>query len=216
MKELARIDWRFVAVSVAISSLGAYCLARGTAPPAVVAAGDASAPRDGGAASAAPASASASASAGAAGADDARGDDLWARARSGEPDDLARLAQAEGTEGLVAGATDKERRTIAIRALAHADGLGALPFLAEVSVSGAEGEPEAALESIAALAARPRRSRDPDEALELRAGCDALLGLAKDAKAPRTRRVRAVSALRMLAERGCVDRRSIPTDLDAK
>ena len=66
------------------------------------------------------------------------------------------------------------------------------------------------------MAARPRRATDPEDADELHAGCGALLSLARSASRSRERRVLAVHALRMLAERGCVRRADIPTDPDAK
>jgi hypothetical protein len=209
-QQRVNVDWKYVAACVAISSLGAYCLARSASPPPIAAVSAADGGNDTATTPRAPASASASA------ALPAAPDDLWARAASGAPEDLARLAQAEGSEGLVAGATSAERRMIAIKALAHVDGFGALPFLSEIAASGKDDEARAALESIADAAARPRRALDPDDALELRRGCDTLLALARDASVPRARRTRAVSALRMLADRGCVEPKSIPKDLDAK
>jgi hypothetical protein len=108
---------------------------------------------------------------------------------------------------------------VAIQAMAFAPEPGAfagLSFLAEVARGGSEPEAEAALASALELAARPRRAIDPEDAAEMKAGCDGLLALATDAKAARSRRVKAIRALRMLEGRGCVDLQAIPTDLDAR
>jgi hypothetical protein len=93
-----------------------------------------------------------------------------------------------------------------------------LPFLAEAARGPDDGQADAALESAVDLAARPRRAIDPEDAAEMKEGCDMLLALASDtnAKAVRSRRVKAIRALRMLADRGCVDPHAIPTDLDAR
>jgi hypothetical protein len=40
--------------------------------------------------------------------------------------------------------------------------------------------------------------------------------MARDTSRPRERRVLAIRALRMLAERGCVSRGDVPGDLDAR
>ncbi|HLK37305.1 MAG TPA: hypothetical protein VKU41_11175, partial [Polyangiaceae bacterium] len=91
-----------------------------------------------------------------------------------------------------------------------------LPWLAEVATVGADEEAAASLDAIVELAATPRRATDPDDAEELGAGCGALLALARAPERPRSRRAKAVSALRMLADRGCVKVGDIPKDLDAK
>ncbi len=161
----------------------------------------------------------ASADAASASADPVR-EDLWTRAKLGDAADLARLADREGESGLVErGATgDPATRLTAIRAMAFAPDPGAfggLPFLAEAARGTDEPQAQAALDSAIDLAARPRRAVDPEDAAEMKAGCDGLLALAKDPKASRGRRVKAIGALRMLVDRGCVDPAAIPTDLDA-
>jgi hypothetical protein len=146
--------------------------------------------------------------------------DLWTRAKAGDADDLARLADHEGAAGLVARASeDATWRLAAIRAMAFVDDPGAfeaLPLLARAARTGDDAEATAALESAGDLAARPRRAVDPEDAAELREGCDLLLALAKDTQAPRPRRIACVRALRMLADRGCVKAADLPTDLDAR
>ena len=76
----------------------------------------------------------------------------------------------------------------------------------------------ARLASAQTLAAVPRRARDPEDALELRQGCEALLLLARKPEAPKSRRARAVSTLRMLESTGCLhgDAEAPPSDLDPK
>ncbi|WP_394839393.1 hypothetical protein LVJ94_21135 [Pendulispora rubella] len=131
-------------------------------------------------------------------------DAQWARAREGEADELARLARKEGALGLVErGSANAEWRETALRALAYADGWAGLPWLAEVGAGTNEKEAALALESASALAARPRRAVDPEDALELRAGCDKFLALAAQAQRPKPVTQAAARTLRMLAEYGC-------------
>ncbi len=175
----------------------------------------------------------ASAAAPAVGVADRVREDLWARAAratrdagdagaaGGDADDLARLADREGASGLVErGRADTDHAVVlaSIRAMAFAPEPGAfagLPFLAEAARGSDDALAQAALESALDLAARPRRQIDPEDAAEMKEGCDDMVALAKDAKAARARRVAAIRALRMLADRGCVDPASLPTDLDA-
>jgi hypothetical protein len=146
---------------------------------------------------------------------DAQMAELWKLAKDGEGDDLMRLARREGSTGLVEkGQADASLRLTALKALAYAPDFVALPWLAEVATSGSKEEAQAALDSCFDLAAQPRRQRDPEDALELKEGCAKLLELAK--KGPTERRVSAIRALRMLADRGCVKKEEIPSDLDAK
>jgi len=147
---------------------------------------------------------------------DPRLEDLWTRAGEGEEVDLARLYDREGERGLMERAGLPVYRLTAIQALGCAEDFTALPFLAAVAISGTDAEAEAALESAETLAARAFRSRDPEDALELREGCDGLVTLARQVELPRPRRARAVSALRMLTATGCVRPEAIPIDLDPK
>jgi hypothetical protein len=143
-------------------------------------------------------------------------DALWNRAKEGEPDDLARLANREGASGLVeVGTSEPSRKRIAIAALAYADGLSALPWLADAADGSEEDDARAAVESIDAMAARPRRAIDPEDGAELRMGCDRLLAIAKNTTKKRPLRVGAVRALRMWSDRGCAKAADLPTDLDA-
>jgi hypothetical protein len=142
-------------------------------------------------------------------------DDMWARAKDGEEDDLVRLARREGVTGLEERGAHPTYRVTAARALGFTEGFAALPWLAEVGTADGEAA-EPALESAVTLAAQRRHQRDPEDAEELRTGCDKLLVLAKDAGAPRKKRILAVRALRMLTDTGAVKTADIPGDVDAK
>jgi hypothetical protein len=143
-------------------------------------------------------------------------EDLWARAAEGEADDLARLANREGALGLMDRGRDPRFRATAFRAAAYLDDFTVLPWLADEGASREADEAKLALDAVVDLAARPRRQVDPEDAVDLRRGCDALLALASDEKADRDRRVLAVRALRMLRDRGCVSSEAIPGAVDSK
>jgi hypothetical protein len=146
---------------------------------------------------------------------DAREAAQWEAAREGDPGELMRLADLAGCEGLHEGASQPELRPTALLAMQYCRDFSELPFLSQVGVDGSDADARAALGSAVALAARPRRSVDPEDADELHTGCATLLSLARAADRPRDRRVLAIRALRMLSEYGCVKRADIPADLDA-
>ena len=141
---------------------------------------------------------------------------LWAAAKDGEPEDFMRLSQRIGCPGLRERAEVSGLRLTAVRAMEFCHDFAELPWLADLASTSADTVAQAALSAIDALAALPRRPQDPEDAEELRAGCDALLRFARTAGANKDRRIEAVRALRMLADRGCVRRSDIPTDVDAK
>lgn len=143
-------------------------------------------------------------------------EDLWAKASEGELADLARLHDREGETGLIQRAGVPAYRMTALLALGCGEDFTALPYLADVAATGGDGEAEAALASVESIASVPRRTRDPEDALELRKGCEMLLALARQADAPRVRRVSAVSALRRLETTGCLHGEAPPTDFDPK
>jgi hypothetical protein len=140
---------------------------------------------------------------------------LWLVAADGREDDLARLADAEGSTGLVERGADPALRTTALRALAYVHDFWALPWLSDVADTGSDAEAATALAAIASVAAQPRRAVDPEDQSELHVGCERLLRVAKDSKS-RERRIGAIDALRMMLDRGCAKADQIPTDLDAK
>jgi hypothetical protein len=143
-------------------------------------------------------------------------DALWAAAASGEADDLARLADREGAASLAEAGTNANKKLVAIRALAFADGFAGLPFLAQAADGADADASKAAADSIDALAGRPRRAVDPEDAVEFRAGCTQLLITAKNTAKTRAVRVGLIRALRMWADRGCAPAEEIPIDLDTK
>lgn len=148
---------------------------------------------------------------------DAREAAQWAVAKQGDPEELMRLADMVTCTGLRERATQQpELRETALAAARYCHDFSELPWLAQVGTEGSDADARAALEAADALAARPRRSVDPEDADDLHTGCATLLVLARRADAPRDRRVLAIRALRMLADYGCVKRPDIPTDLDAK
>jgi hypothetical protein len=150
---------------------------------------------------------------------DAREADAWARAGANEPgdEDLIRLTDLVGCPGLRERGSDVALRGTAIRAMAYCDDFSELPWLAQIAgAQGGDEQATLALDAIVDQASRVRRATDPEDADELHAGCGALLTLARTPGAPRPRRVRAVRALRMLADRGCVKLSDIPHDLDAQ
>ena len=142
---------------------------------------------------------------------------LWGSAKDGDVEDLAELAAHEGAMGLVEATTEPALRPTALRAMGYARGWAQLPLLAKVASGKNDDEARLALEATLELAARPRRSEDPEDAEELREGCDTLLVLARDVARPRARRVAAVRALRMMpCPPGKAGPEELPTDVDAK
>ncbi|HEX3345129.1 MAG TPA: hypothetical protein VHS09_11185 [Polyangiaceae bacterium] len=203
-----------VAVAIAVVGAGGAGCGKSTAPSA-------SMPSPGGSGAG---GGDAGAAATAAGTDDAGAAPMDAReamawtaatAKDADADDLARLADLVGCEGLRERSDDASRRLTALRAAQFCRDFSELPWLAEVAASGTDEEARAALDAAVELAARPRRATDPDDADELHVGCGALLDLARGPERPRERRVLAIRALRMLVDRGCVKKTDIPTDLDA-
>jgi hypothetical protein len=145
-------------------------------------------------------------------------DELWRRAQEGDPVDLARLADREGAGGLLEGL--EEGGPIGLAALA------ALPYAHDADAAYQrlgeivrQLEPSAAvpvIDTIAQIAARPRRQTEPLDPPGLKSCADALLGLAERKSLAKNVRAPTISALRMLAERGAVNASSIPADLDPK
>ncbi|MET0595562.1 MAG: thiamine biosynthesis protein [Polyangiaceae bacterium] len=145
-------------------------------------------------------------------------DDLWRRALDGDPIDLARLADREGAGGLLEGL--EEGGPISLAALL------ALPFAVDADLAYQRlGEivrqldPRAVgpvVQAIADMASRPRRQSEPLDPPGLRSCGEALLVLAEQKSLAKTVRAPAISALRLLAERGAVNAAAIPTDLDPK
>jgi hypothetical protein len=147
---------------------------------------------------------------------DGREAEAWAQADGGDPGELIRLVDLVSCETLRERAAAPLLRARAVRAMAYCPDFSELPWLAALATTGKDDDAFAALDAIVEQSARFHRSVDPDDAEELHAGCVALLELARKTSRPRARRVLAIRALRMLADRGCVARGDIPADLDAK
>ena len=100
-------------------------------------------------------------------------DDLWVRSKEGDEEDLVLLGTREGASGLREALSSLEFRGTALRAAAFTDGFYALPWLSEIVSTGSEADAALAVDSALTLAARPRTAVDPEDALEIREGCDA-------------------------------------------
>jgi hypothetical protein len=142
-------------------------------------------------------------------------DEAWERAKGGDEEELARLARVKGLDALVAGLDAPAKtgaRPTAIRALAHAPGFAQIVQLARIAEEGSDEDADLALQSAHAIAARARTAEEVEDAAELREGCEILLRLAKNASAPRKRRILALGTLRMFADRGVVATAELPPD----
>jgi hypothetical protein len=201
---------RFLFVATAVAMGGGGC-GRGATTAAPVASSSATA-----ATQAADAGAVALAEDDGGGPMDGREAEAWSRAQDGGDDDDLRLADLVGCSGLRERAATTALRSTALRAMAYCRDFSELPWLADVGTRGSDADALGALDAVVDQSARVRRATDPEDADELHTGCAALLDLAKAAERPAARRVRAIRALRMLSDRGCVKRADIPTDLDAK
>ena len=137
---------------------------------------------------------------------------MWTSAREGTTEDLASLATHEGAAGLIEAAADTDLHATALRAMGYARGWAQLPYLAQTAAGTSDDDARLALESANALAVRPRRSEDVEDADELREGCEKLGALARDGARARDRRIGAIRALRMLP----CPKQEIPSDLDAR
>jgi hypothetical protein len=136
----------------------------------------------------------------------------------GDAVDLARLADREGAGGLLEGL--EEGGAIGLVALAAlpwaADADAAYQRLGEIVRQLDPPATGPVLQAIVDMAARPRRQTEPLDPPGLRSCAEALLTLAEKKSLARNVRASAISALRLLVERGAVSATAIPTDLDPK
>jgi hypothetical protein len=144
-------------------------------------------------------------------------DPRWRRARDEDPAERQRLALAVGAEGLLEGFDEGgEIAAVALSALPYADDADiALGRLAD-SALGPSALRRPILEAVLVIAGRPRRSRELFDPEGMRRAAEAMLTLAARADLPREERALAISAARALAEKGYVDAKRIPGDLDPK
>jgi hypothetical protein len=145
-------------------------------------------------------------------------DELWRRASSQDPVDLARLADREGAGGLLEGLEEGgPLGLVALDALAFADDAdAAYQRLGEIVRQIDPGESSPVVGAILAISLRPRRQTEPLDPPGLRSCADALLEFAQKKSTSTSVRAKAVSALRLLSERKAIDPKLIPTDLDAR
>jgi hypothetical protein len=145
-------------------------------------------------------------------------DDLWHRAISQDPMDLARLADREGAGGLLEGLEEGgPLGLVALEALPFADDAdAAYQRLGEIVGQIDPGESGPVVHAIAGIAGRGRRQTEPLDPPGLRSCAQALLGLARTRSLANGVRAKAISALRLLSEKGAVEPGAIPTDLDAR
>jgi hypothetical protein len=135
---------------------------------------------------------------------------------SGDPIELARLAGAVGATGLLEGVEDGGGvAETALAALPHADDADlAMGRLGELALAAQPSELGPLLEAMLAIAGRPHEPREILDPEGMRAAARALLTLAAQKSLPRNERALAISAARALAEKGIVDPKNIPVDLD--
>lgn len=141
----------------------------------------------------------------------------WRRARDEDPAERQRLALAVGAEGLLEGLDDgDETAAVALSALPYADDADiALGRLADIAL-GPSALRRPVLEAVLLIAGRPRRSRELVDPEGVHRAASAMLTLAARSDLPREERALAISAARALAEKGYVDAKQIPVDLDPK
>jgi hypothetical protein len=145
-------------------------------------------------------------------------DELWRRAASADPLDLARLADREGVAGLLEGLEEGGPTSLAaLDALPLTDDAeAAYGRLGEIAARIEPGEMAPIVTAIAGIALRPRRQTEPVDPAGMRSCANALLDLARKRGLSRPLRAKVISALRLLSERGALDGGAIPDDLDAR
>jgi hypothetical protein len=145
-------------------------------------------------------------------------DELWQRAASQDPLDLARLADREGAGGLLEGLEEGgPLGLVALAALPFADDAdAAFQRLGEIvrQIDPVESSP--VVSAITAIALRPRRQTEPVDPPGLRSCAHVLLDVAQKKSLAAALRAEAITALRLLAEKGAIEQSLIPTDLDAR
>jgi hypothetical protein len=146
-------------------------------------------------------------------------DPRWIRAGGDEPIERIRLAEAVGAEELVDALDDGgaiEKTALSAIPFARDADLALAPLAARAAAAAAAPERTALLESLLAVAGRPRDQRDPIDPEGVRAAAATLVAIAGRASLPRDDRALAVSAARALADKGWIEAARIPTDLDPR
>ncbi len=145
-------------------------------------------------------------------------DELWQRALGHDPIDLARLADREGAGGLLLGLEEGGAiGRAALESLPFADDAeAAYQRLGELLRQIDPGESGPVVRAISGIALRPRKQAEPIDPPGLRSCAESLLDIANRKNLAKSVRAPAISALRLLAERGGIDGGAVPTDLDVK
>ncbi len=124
-------------------------------------------------------------------------------ARTGDEDELRRLALSEGQAGLLERAHAEGERVLVLDALAHTSGFFAMPWLVEVAEKADDDGSARAFTAMWSLANLPRTTADNEDADELRQACVHLARMASSSDVVAARRKKAATVLRQLREWGC-------------
>jgi hypothetical protein len=145
-------------------------------------------------------------------------DGLWQRAIDGDESDLARLADREGTRGLLDGLEEGGAVGMAaLEALPFADDAeAAYERLGEIVLQIDARQAGPVIRAITAIAAKPARQVEPVDPAGMKSCAQALMVLANNKSLAPGVRAPAISALRLLATKNAVDPAAIPQDLDPK
>ncbi|MFI5296996.1 MAG: hypothetical protein ACHREM_02770 [Polyangiales bacterium] len=143
----------------------------------------------------------------------------WREAKSADPLELARLADAEGVDGLLDAidestdsgpAASEDDRLTALRAIAFVDDpTPALDALTKLALGKAIERSTIALQTLAAVASK-RAQREEDDVEAWRRCADALIA-SNASFANGARRELLLRTLLGLADRGAIDRAKVPT-----
>lgn len=153
------------------------------------------------------------------GVDSAVADRSTWKAAIANPDDaleLARLAEAEGTSGLMVGLEEGGATgNIALLALPYADDSEhAMGRLSEILEQTPPESMLLVLDAMEGITLRPQTQAEPRDPMGVHKAFDALVRVANRKELPANVRARAVSVGRLLASRRPYDPKALPTDFD--
>jgi hypothetical protein len=130
-----------------------------------------------------------------------------------------RLAEAVGAEELVDALDDGgdvAKTALASLPFAPDADLALAPLALRASTAKDAAERRMLLETLVAVAGRPRDQRDPPDPEGARAAAATLVEIARRSSLDREDRALAVSAARALAEKGWIEAARVPADLDPR
>lgn len=153
------------------------------------------------------------------GADSAVAERAAWKAALASPDDaleLARLAEAEGAAGLLAGLEEGGAvGNVALLALPYADDAEhAMGRLAEILESSPPETQALVIDAMEGITLRPTTQTEPRDPMGVHRAFDALSRVAAKKDLPAPLRARAVGVARLLASRRPYDARGLPTEFD--